>query len=285
MGILKTLAKGFRTALKTWKVIIYLWLANFIFSILVVTPFYFLLGKDFSRSLMGDQVAKGFDLVWFGDLIYKYKNFYPAFLGWFLVPAIFFLFIFIFLNGGILGRIAHPQERVNPQNFFADCGKYFFRFFRVFLISLAGYLVVFGLIFRGVSALFRLWTDQASTEWPLIFASNLKFLTMILLFSAVRMFFDYVRVRLVMEQSKKALRATVLNFSFLGKKFGRAWILYLMVAVLGIIFWVIYLVFSRLLTSIGLVFVVAFIWQQIYILSRMWIRVLFFSTEYHFFKS
>lgn len=285
MGILKPFIHGFRTANKKWKIVVYLWIINFIFSLSMVTPFYFLFQKDLSRSLMGEQMARGFDFLWFGDLVYRYTDFYPFFLGWLLVPAILFLLLFIFLNGGILGRIVAEEESLNLSRFFADCGKYFFRFFRVFLISLIGYYLVFGLLLRGISSLFQIWTRNAASEWPVIFASNLKFLIMILLFSIVRMFFDYIRVRLVVERSKKAIRATILNFTFLRKKFLKAWALYLLVGLITLILGLIYLLISQTLPSAGLLLIVFFICQQIYILSKMWTRVLFFSTEYHFFKS
>jgi len=285
MGILKYFSHGLKTTNKKWKMVVYLWLMNFIFALLMITPFYFLFQKDFSRSLMGDQMARGFDFLWFGDLIYRYKDLYPPLLGWLLVPAIFFLLLFVFLNGGILGRIVAEEESLNLSRFFADCGKYFFRFFRVFLISLIGYYMVFGLLLKAISSLFQLWTKNAASEWPLIFAVNLKFLVMILLFSIVRMFFDYVRVRLVVEESKKAIRATILSFSFIGKRFLKAWALYLLVGLIALILGIIYLIASQILPSTGLLWIVLFIWQQIYILSRMWTRVLFFSTEYHFYKS
>lgn len=285
MAILKYFSYGLKTANKKWKMVVYLWFMNFMFALLMVTPFYFLFQKDFSRSLMGDQMARGFDLLWFGDLIYRYKDFYASLLGWLLLPAIFFLLLFVFLNGGIMGRIVAEEESLNLTRFFADCGKYFFRFFRVFLISLIGYLIVFGLFFRAISFLFQLWTKNAASEWPLIFAANLKFLVMILLFSIVRMFFDYVRVRLVVEESKKAIRATILSFSFVGKRFLKAWILYLLVGLVALILGLIYLVVSQIFPSTGPLWVVLFIWQQIYILSKMWTRVLFFSTEYHFYKT
>lgn len=285
MEVLKSFRQGFKTTNEKWKLVVYLWLVNFIFSILMITPVYFLLQKEFSRSLIQNRIAQGFDLFWFGDIAYKYKDFYPPFLGWILVPGIFFLLLFIFLNGGILGRVVAQGEKVNFENFLADCGKYLFRFFRVFLISLVGYFVVFGLIFRAISALFKLWTKNASTEWPLILSANLKFLIIILLFSIARMFFDYVRVRLVVEESKKTIRATILNFSFIGKRFFKAWFLYLLVALITIILGIIYLVISQHFPQIGILLIVFFFLQQIYILSKMWTRVLFFSTEYHFFKS
>jgi len=282
MNIFSLLILGFNTANKKARMAIYLWFVNFLFSLMIISPFYFLINKEFSRSLMGDTLAEGLDLIGLGDIILKYKDIPGVLGGWLLIPGIIFLFLYIFLNGGLIGRIVDQREITDMRNFFADCSQYFFRFFRVFLISLIGYAVVIGIIYRLISSLFKLWTKNASTEWPLIISSNLKFLILILLFFATRMFFDYVRIRLVVEDSKRTIITTILNFSFIGKRFFKAWFLYLLVGIIGLIFGLIYVGISRILPSSGFLVFAVFTWQQIYILSRMWIKILFFSTEYHF---
>ena len=41
MKILNTFEKGFQTTNERLKMVVYLWLINFIFSVLIVTPVYF----------------------------------------------------------------------------------------------------------------------------------------------------------------------------------------------------------------------------------------------------
>jgi hypothetical protein len=283
MRILNTFKKGFQATNKRLRMVVYLWLINFVYSVLIVTPVYFLLKKDLSPSLMTDQVIKGTDLLWLGDIIYKSQDIFPALVGWFLIPGIFFMLLYIFLYGGIIGRVVAQDEKMEMSVFLADCSKHFLTFLRVFLISLVAYLVVFGGIYSIISALFNLWKKSASTEWPLIFSSILEFLILVLLFSVVRMFFDYVRVRLVVEKSKKTIRATLLNLAFIGKRFFRAWSLYLLIGLITAAIALIYLLVYQPLPNMGVLLIVGFIWQQIYVLSRMWTKILFYSTEYHFF--
>lgn len=265
--------------------LLYLWLANFLFSLIILTPFYFLISNDFSRSMMQDQMVKGFELLWLGDLVYKYQNIFPAIFGWMLVPGIFFLLLYIFLNGGIIGRIcALQEEKINLGNFFADCGKYFLRFLRVFLISILAYIIVFGIGARVISALFSLWTKGASSEWPLLVSSNLKLLVFILLFSIARMFFDYVKISLVVEKSRKTVKATISTLPFIGRNFFKAWLLYLGVGLIAVLFGLFFLGIAKLMPRASLILVfIFFLIEQLYILSRMWTKILFFSTEYHFF--
>ncbi len=286
MGMIKLFESGFHTINKRIKIAFYLWAVNILFSLVVIAPLYYLLQNQFSRSLLGDQMAKGNDfLIWLSDFVYKSKDIYPALVGWILVPLGLYLVFNIFLAGGVIGRIAVPAEKTNLSGFFSDCGKYFFRFFRVFLISVFGYIIFFGLVFILISVAFNFWTKNASTEWPLIFTSNFKFLIAVLLFSIVRMFFDYVKIRLIVEDSKKAVRATLINFSYVGKRFLKAWGLYLLVGLVAVIFFMICTIIHRILPENGLFFLLVLLWQQLYIFSRMWTKMLFFSTEYHFVTS
>lgn len=283
MNIFKLFVSGINTTNKKSRMIVYLWVLNFIFSLVIVSPFYFLVNKELSRSLIGEELVKGFGLTFIGDIIFKYRDIGGLFTGWILTPGIIFLILYVFLNGGIIGRIVAKNEKLNLKNFLGDCSTYFFSFLRVFLISIIAYILAFGVIFRIISSLFDLWTKNASTEWPLIISSNIKFLILILLLSVIMMFFDYAKIRLVVERSKKATRAVLVSFSFIGKRFFRAWFLYLLVGIVALIVGLIYLGISRILPPSVIFVIVVFIWQQIYILTRLWTKILFFSTEYHFF--
>jgi hypothetical protein len=286
MGIFKVFGKGFRISAGKGKVLVYLWLINILFSLILVAPFYFLLNKDFSHSLAGEDLIHGLGFLSLGDIIFKYQDVSSLFLGWMLVPAGLFLLLQVFLNGGIIGRIAAAEEKVNICNFFGDCGKYFWRFLRVFLISIIGYALVFGTLGRILSVLYKAWIKNASTEWTVLVASVTRLLVLLLLFSVTKMFFDYIKIRLVAEASKKAVRATLLNFSFLRGRFLKAWGLFLLVGLVFIAVSTVYLAVARILPlENSIPTVILFLWQQAYIFGRVWTSVLFFSTEYTFFKS
>ncbi len=285
METFKIFGRGFLTAGRKARLAVYLWLANFLFSLVLVVPFYSLLQRDLARSLAGEKLFQGQDLLWLGDLVYKYQNVFPLIPGWLAVPAIFYLILQIFLNGGVLGRVS-VGERVNLPAFLSDSARCFRRFFRVFLISIVGYGLVFGLLGRGLSALFKVWIESASTEWTTMAASFLRLILFLLLFSIVKMLFDYIKVSLVVEESKKTLRATLANIKFLGRRFFKAWGLFLLVGLVFVGLSIGYYLGAKLIPPDGTIpFVILFIWQQVYILALSWTAVLFFSTEYEFFKA
>jgi len=80
------------------------------------------------------------------------------------------------------------------------------------------------------------------------------------------------------------LRSTLLIASFVGKRFFTAWFLYLLVGLITFAFGVVYLAVYQPLPKAGFLLFAAFIWQQAYLLARMWAKIFFFSTEYHFFN-
>jgi hypothetical protein len=285
MGIIKLFGQGFGAAARKGRMLVLLWFIYFLFSLLVVAPFYFLLESQLSRSLLGEKIFGGDGLLWLGDLVYKFQDIPPLLSGCMIGTFILFLLFLVFLNGGIIGRIAAGEDKLTLGNFFADCGRYFGRFFRVFLISLVGYLLVFGILGRFISVPFRVWSKGASTQWTTLLSSSFRLVVLLLLFSIVKMFFDYVKITLVAEDSRKSVRTTLRNFGFLGRRFFRVWSLFLLVGLLFVISTIVYLAAAKALPKAGLGPLLLFLWQQAYIVVRLWITILFFTTEYNFLKS
>ena len=285
MGIVKIFGQGLTTTIRKGRLLAFLWPIYLLFAIFVVAPFYFLLQSEFSRSLLGEKLFAGVDLLWIGDLVYKYQELPPLMIGCLLGTSLLFLVLLTFLNGGVIGRIAAAEEKVTFRNFFGDCGRYFGRFFRLFLLSLVGYFLILGILGRFVSIPFRAWNKSASTEWTTLISSSLRLLVFLLLFSVVKMFFDYVKVALVADDSRKAVRTTLRNFGFLGKRFFRAWALFLIVELIFVLSTLVYLVVAKALPKAGLGPLLLFVWQQAYFLVRLWTGILCFATEYHFLKA
>jgi hypothetical protein len=285
MGIIKLFGQSFGTALRKGRMLALLWSVYFLFSLLIVAPVYFLLASQFSRSLLGEKLFAGVEVLWLGDLVYKFQNTPPLLNGCLIGTSILFFVVLVFLNGGIIGGIAAAEGGFTLGNFFGDCGRYFGRLFRVFLISIVGYLLVFGILGRFIPIPFRIWSKGASTQWTTLISSSLRLLVFLALFSIVKMFFDYVKVTLVMEDSRKTVRATLRNFRFLGRRFFKAWTLFLLVGLFFVISTIIYLVVAKALPKGGIGPLLLFLWQQAYIAVRLWISILFFTTEYGFLKS
>jgi len=285
MGFLSCFQKGSTIVSKRVKILIYLWVINVSFSLMVIAPIHALIKNDVSHSLMGDRLLEGLDFLWLGDVIYKFQNLVPMLAVWLAIPTLLHMLFYTFLNGGIIGSLKESQRKVTLKNFLTDCDAYAWKFFKLFLLSIPVYFIVIGLIYRLIGQITGLFTKNASTEWPLLVFSNVKTILFLLLFSVVNMFFDYAKIHLLFTRGRSVLKEAWITLQFLFSRFFRAWILYLFIALLGLLLFFIYMEIAYLLPkNHTLPILIVFIWQQMYIFSRLWIKLNFFASQMEFYR-
>ena len=283
MANFKIMFKGMILSFKKARLAFRLWAVNLIFSLFAVGPFFFLMMDHMSHSFSGQRTLQRLDFFWLADFIYRYQDLAPAVLGSAVLAAVLYLLLAVFLNGGIIGCLNRPEAKTTLADFFEDCGLYFWRFFRLFLLSIPVYLVFLGIFFPLIRSLLNIFSRRASTEWPALIISNLRFLSLLLLLTVVAMFFDYVKVGLVTRGSKKVLSQTGLTVKFIGRRFFRAWGLFLLAGLVYVALTAGYLEIARILPkNRPLMVLLVFLCQQAYMLCRQWSKVLFFATELKF---
>jgi hypothetical protein len=272
-----------RATVMTWKkrtLAVRLWAVNIIFSIFAIGPLFFLMQAHMSHSFSGERALQKLDILWLGDFVYRFMNISPAVVPSALLAAGLYLLLSVFLNGGVIGALGRPEAKTTLGDFYRDCGLNFWRLFRLFLLSIPAYLVFLGIFYSLLKAFLEIFSRRAPTEWPALIVSNLRFLTLVLLLGLVSMFFDYVKIGLVKGGSRKVLRQTWLTLKFLGRRFFKAWGLYLLAGVVFILFTLLYLEVVRILPkNRPLLVLLVFLWQQIYIVGRQASKVLFFASE------
>jgi hypothetical protein len=285
MTIVNLFLRGARLAFRKRRLAVRLWAINILFSLFAVAPLIFLIQDHLAHSFSGQRVLQKLDVPWLGDFIYRFMDAAPAFTGLALLAAILYLLLSVFLNGGIIGCLDRPGARPALADFFHDCGLHFWRFFRLFLLSIPAYLLVVGVFFQLIVAALKILDRRATTEWPALIISNVRILALILLLGLVAMFFDYAKIGLVTGARKKALKETWLTLAFVGRRFGRAWGLYLLSGLAFAALSLVYLEIARLLPkNRPLLVLLFFLWQQLYVLGRQVSKLLFFGTELEFVK-
>jgi hypothetical protein len=199
--------------------------------------------------------------------------------------AALYLVFHIFLNGGIVGRLLDREGPTTIEPFFGDCGRYFWRFVRIFLLSCVFLFLTLGVVMRLVSGLIRPAMETAATEWLPLILSNVHLLLALLLLSVVRMVVDYARIAVVADGERKVLRALRHALKFLGHRFFRAWAIYLLVTFLSLAGMVVFhMVFNRLGAPAVPMVVAGLIWMQVYVVFRLWVRTLFVSAQAEYYR-
>ncbi len=285
MGVFKAIGKGIGTTFRKPRLLVILWVVNIVYAAVVAFPLFTLAQAELGHSYLGSNV-RPLDLMWLGEAVLKYQDAMPAVIGGLVVSALLFLGLYVFLNGGIIGRLLDREGRPTLQAFFGDCGRYFGRFVRLFLSSLAFLVLTFGVILRLLSALMNLWVESAWTQWPSVILGNLHFIVALLLLSIVHMVFDYARIAVVADEETKVLRALRNALNFLRKRFFRSWALYLLIVAGFIAGTVFFYVVLGLLSGPAVLFVLlGFVWMQLNVLFRIWIKTLFFAAQAEFYRS
>ena len=283
MGNFNILGKAMILSFRKHRLAVRLWTLNILFSLFAVTPFFFLMMKHMSHSFSAEHTLQKLDIFWLADFIYRYMNVAPAVLGSAVLAAVLYLLLSVFLNGGIIGCLNRQESKTTLAEFFHDSGLYFWRFFRLFLLSIPVYLIFMGIFYPLLKAFLEIFRRRAPTEWPAMIVSNLRFIILVLLLTVVAMFFDYVKIGLVTGVRKKVLKETWLTLKFMRRRFFKAWGLYLLAGLVFVALTFFYLEIARLLPkNRPLLVLLVFLWQQFYVLCRQWSKVLFFASELEF---
>lgn len=201
----------------------------------------------------------------------------PALTG----AVVAFAAMWLFLTGGIMDRLARGRT-VRAAGFFAACGGYFWRLLRLAVPMWLAYWA----LFRWLHPLLftRAWnalTRDVTSEREGIAIRVALYLTFGLALFLVNLIFDYAKVRLVVEDRRSVISAVVSSLRFLRRRPWRAFGLYLLN---GLGFLAVLRLWLELAPqaweSIGWAFVVT----QLYLLVRIWLRLVFVASEIVFFQ-
>jgi hypothetical protein len=285
MGVFKAAGSGIATASRRPRVLLILWVFNVLFALLIAGPFFALFSSDLGHSLLGRNL-QALDFIWLGDLIFRYQDVAPAALAAVAIPVVLYALVYVFLNGGIIGRLLDGEGRTTLQTFFSDCGRYFWRFVRLFLISLLFYALAFGVVLEAVSALLKPVSEKALTEWPDFWISALHSVAALLVFSLVHMIFDYARILVVSEDDHRVRHALMTALRFVGRRFFRAWLLYLLIAAGFAAGTAVYALAGQAVPPEGLAWAgLGILWGQVFIAFRLWTKMVFFSAQAEYLRT
>lgn len=301
--------KGFTNTSLVVKMVLLVYLINLAFSILLAVPLFRSLQDSFGDSLVSEQMAKGFDYLWWEEFRDKAqgleKTFSPdifgkgallsnlealiqfRFLSWppaLLVLGFLYLVIHTFLAGGILTVYTEKTPRFNLQIFFGGGGTYFPRFMGLLGLS----WVFFGAILVLGGFLVRILNKVAQNTFSEVtpfFLGLALSVFMLFLFLLIQMIFDYARISAVVHNSRDVVRATLNGLKFVFKHPVSTLGLYYLILLGHILVSLIYMLLAGVVpqsTVPGVLF--AFLIQQAFIFSLVWIRCWLYSSQLELYR-
>jgi len=195
-----------------------------------------------------------------------------------------FLLLQVFVTGGIIDRYAR-DTRLGPYGFLAACGASFFRLLRLGVAALAVYWLLFALVRPAIDAAQRVLTRDLTVERQAFAVYAILTVAVLLVVAGVNLVFDFAKVRVVVEDRRSAIGALASGLRFVARQPAAAAGLYainvlVFAAVLGL-----YAIVAPSAAVSGWALVWALFVMQLFVVARLWARLVFVASETVLFQS
>ena len=159
-----------------------------------------ILSEYLGHSLAGEQLVNRFDLGMFAELITRPEVSLMRTSGSSVVFAALFALFMLFIGGGIL-EVYRQDRKLSSEEFFAASGAFFWRFFRLMLLSLIPFGILQG-INGGISSMADKIGDKAVSDQTGFYIQMTGGIIILLLALFVRLWFDIAQVRAVVQHER-----------------------------------------------------------------------------------
>ncbi|TSA34144.1 MAG: hypothetical protein D4R64_12640, partial [Porphyromonadaceae bacterium] len=142
MKAISSFIYGFSATIKSFRMIVLIYLCYLVITLLLAIPFYGLFRSIAGNSQLPDSLMNGFDATAIRELLNnggKAFGFYlKAFMPWIFI----FLLFQVYLNGGIFSRVSNPRGKFTISLFHQHGRKYFWRYLKLVFYFLIIHLII-----------------------------------------------------------------------------------------------------------------------------------------------
>ena len=280
----------------------------FVVTLLTALPFSLVLrdslSVSFGHSLAADEALHGVNYLWWTEYWASQpagslgRTFGPSVIGFavvldnistlldkgarptgLLMLGGAYLVLWLFLAGGILDRYARNRP-TRAHEFFAACGMYFVRFLRLAPIVGVTYYVLFRYVHPWLfDDLYETVTRDVTVERTAFFWRAGFYCLFGLLLVAVNVIFDYAKARAVIEDRRSMIGALGAGARFVRRNVGAVTALYALDALLFLAVIGLYGLAAPGAGTSGILMWLGFLVSQLYLLARLWVRLVFFASS------
>ncbi|MDF1610580.1 hypothetical protein [Stygiobacter electus] len=282
-SIKNVLTNGSRSVFYNAKIVFLMWFLNAASAIVLTVPIYNLLLINLSHSNMSDRLTEHFDYFWFLQFRHLYEIQLDQIPISIYAVVVIYTIIQTFFLAGIIAIFNNPAKN-HLVDFFYGGVKYFFRFFKVLFYSLILFIIIF-FIYEQLGDIITYIFRDSENELLEFLLKSLRYVFLIFMIGCVTMISDYTKVSLAVNDNLNVHKEIIPVLKFLKNNFTQAFTVFLTVAVLGAVGVLVYNIIGKFIPRIPAYFLaITFVLQQLLIIFRLLIRMLFCSTEVLIYK-
>jgi len=286
MKIIKITIDSVKTVFSVPRIALYLWIMNLIAGAALTIPVAILLSESTQYNLVGDSMLRDFDYLWYTQ-VFSNNSGFPAFsLNILAAAGLVYMFFYSIFSGGIIAVYLHKIQHITVRQFLGKCIHYAPRMVGLWLISLFVFVLVMYSTYRLSEFMIDSIIANTYSDKTVYYLTYLK----LLLLFAVGVFFhlvgDYSKIKAIVNHGKTVFSDYVGAVIFLLKNMKNVLYLFLLISFIAVIFWAAYFYGEGSLNQNTwiLIWIVFFI-QQIYMLIRILLRLIFYASEIRLYSS
>jgi len=274
------------SAAKSWKMIILLFVVNFLIALLVAYGFRSELLAGFGSSLLPERLMEGFDATVYNDFLRNNPSLMTPFWG-----QLFWLIVFSFalntlFGGGIVKGLQRGAARFSVAEFVADCGTYVLRLLLLLVVAGVGLTIIGFIWFFIVGVLYGILSGGAITEVPYVTSFLISAVLFVVPMVMLLMIVDYTKVTMILDDERSPFRALGTGAKFVMRNFFATtawqWFMIFVAIVLILLYW---LIEGNLAMATGFGIFVVFLLQQVSVGGRIWVRLATIDGQMRLFES
>lgn len=296
---------------RAWKMVIVFYLANLGVALILAVPMLQALNSSLRGTTIEERVLADFDYDWFSN----FKDTQPGWMesldlsligpGAFLRNyemllegkltqvnnpilglGLLYWMMQVFMAGGALHILCTHDGRFKLIDFFSGCGLFFFRFLRLGVLCLIIYAILFGALHAPMKRLFDALTENMGSERVVFSMHFLKYLAAAGVVALLGMVFDYAKIRTVQDGRRSAIFSFISALYFVIRNARKAVLLYAVLLLVGLLIAAGYGFLERSLPVVSaLTVLLAFFLQQAFVVSKMWLKLLFYSSQFALYQT
>jgi hypothetical protein len=282
----KALTAGVRSTNKSYRMIALLYAINFLIAGILAWGFHSVLARTIGDSMSLERLVRDFDYTVFTDFMFKYGGRITALFSQLSWLIFFYLMLNTLLGGGTIAVLKNEEEKqFSLRSFFENCGAFFFRFLRLFLIFGAILFIVGFIASAALGLIYSAFASNAVSEvWPFTFAIILILLFLFIVMLTVMMA-DYAKVATVANDARSMLKTSWQGIKFVLRHFLSTVGLQLSIILFLLVSIVVYLLLENQIgMATPIAILVMFVIQQVSVGFKVWTRVLTFAGELELFE-
>lgn len=282
-AIKNILLNGTRTVFYNAKIVFLMWFLNAASAVVLTVPIFNLLLINLSHSNMSNRLTEHFDYFWFLQFRHLYETQLDQIPISIYAIVVIYTIIQTFFLAGLTAIFNNPAKN-HIVDFFYGGVKYFFRFFKVLFYSLLLFVFIFFIYDQLGNFITNAFVNSENVMLEFILKS-LRYVLLIFMIGCVTMISDYLKISLAVNDKLSVHKEFIPVIKFLKNNFSLIFTIFLIVAIMGAVGVLIYNIIGKFIPRMPSYFLIlSFVLQQLLIIFRLLIRMLFCSTEIILFK-